>query len=99
LGINVPSGRRSAKAEIHEVRGLPVEFVAQRLVSGETPAAKAVSFPVLLGGEGRARLFPNFGRGFDSIARSIKPDGSIGFTLLTYPEYDAKMDRFGLKLD
>jgi hypothetical protein len=33
------------------------------------------------------------------IARSIKPDGSIGFTLLTYPEYDAKMDRFELKLD
>jgi hypothetical protein len=26
-----------AKKEIHEVRGLPVEFVAQRRVSGETP--------------------------------------------------------------
>ncbi len=33
------------------------------------------------------------------IARSINPDGSIGFTLLTYPESDPKMDRCGLKLD
>jgi len=29
----------------------------------------------------------------------VAHDGSIGFTLLTYPEYDAKMDRFGLNLD
>jgi hypothetical protein len=33
------------------------------------------------------------------IARSIDHDESIGFTLLTCPESDANMDRFGLKLD
>jgi hypothetical protein len=43
--------RRSAKAELHEVRGLLLDFVAQRLVSGETPTSKMVPFPVLLGGE------------------------------------------------
>jgi len=29
--------RTGAKTEFHEVRGLPVDFIALRLVSGETP--------------------------------------------------------------
>ena len=39
--------RRSAKAKLREVRGLSVEFVAQRLVSGETPAMWRAARPIV----------------------------------------------------